>query len=105
MYRTRALNIKEQRAELGSTTCGCSGPTTSSPTTSRRHPQLHGLFNAATKQAGAAGGGGTVDLTEGRSCSTRSRDFEDLLGDQAGLSNVDLEAVRPSRAAFPRRGR
>ena len=64
-----------------------------------KHPQLHGLFNAATKQAGAAGG---------KARSTRPRpklldqieNFEDLLGDQAGLSNVDLEAVRPSRAAF-----
>ena len=37
-----------------STTCGCCGPTTSSPSTWRSIPQLHDLFWKATKTAGEA---------------------------------------------------
>ena len=75
VYRTRALNIKEQRAELVKHHLWVLWTDYFKPNHFEKYPQLHGLFNAATKQAGAAGGKGTVDLTEGRSCSTRSKRF------------------------------
>ena len=66
VYRTRALNIKEQRAELVKHHLWVLWTDYFKPNHFEKYPQLHGLFNAATKQAGAAGGKGTVDLTEGQ---------------------------------------
>ena len=43
-----------------STTCGCSGPTTSSPHF-EKYPELHQLVNEATKLAGASGTKGALD--------------------------------------------
>ena len=47
-----------------STTCGCCGPTTSRPPHFEKYPQLHTLFNEATKLAGATGTKGSSDVAK-----------------------------------------
>ena len=51
-----------------------------------KYPQLHELFNEATKLAGAGGTKGSTDVaTADELLGEDRRDLEDLLGDQAGL--------------------
>ena len=61
VFRTRALIIKEQRAELVKHHLWVLWTDYFKPTHFEAYPQLHQLFNEATKLAGAAGGKGTVD--------------------------------------------
>jgi nickel superoxide dismutase len=61
VFRTRALLIKEQRAELVKHHLWVLWTDYFKPPHFEKYPQLHQLFNDATKQAGAAGGKGTVD--------------------------------------------
>jgi nickel superoxide dismutase len=64
VFRTRALLIKEQRAELVKHHLWVLWTDYFKPPHFEKYPQLHQLFNEATKLAGAAGGKGTVDPGE-----------------------------------------
>ena len=66
VYRTRALIIKEQRSELVKHHLWVLWTDYFKPPHFAKYPQLHELFNKATKQAGAAGGKGSVDPAEGQ---------------------------------------
>jgi nickel superoxide dismutase len=64
VFRTRALLIKEQRAELVKHHLWVLWTDYFKPPHFEKYPQLHQLFNEATKLAGAAGGKGSVDAGE-----------------------------------------
>src|SRR5581483_10362359 len=66
VFRTRALIIKEQRAELVKHHLWVLWTDYFKPPHFEKYPQLHELFNKATKKAGAAGGKGSVDPAEGQ---------------------------------------
>src|ERR1700710_2567669 len=66
VFRTRALIIKEQRAELVKHHLWVLWTDYFKPPHFEKYPQLHDLFNKATKAAGAAGGKGSVDPAEGQ---------------------------------------
>ena len=65
-FRTRALLIKEQRAELVKHHLWVLWTDYFKPAHFEKYPQLHELFNQATKQAGAAAAKGKVDPAEGQ---------------------------------------
>ncbi len=65
-FRTRALMIKEQRAELVKHHLWVLWTDYFKPNHFSAHPELHQLFNEATKQAGASGGKGSVDPKDGQ---------------------------------------
>ena len=65
-FRTRAILIKEQRAELAKHHVSVLWSDYFKPPHFEKYPQLHELFNKATKQAGAAGGKGSMDPAEGQ---------------------------------------
>ncbi|GIJ50176.1 superoxide dismutase [Ni] [Virgisporangium aliadipatigenens] len=69
-FRTRAILIKEQRAELVKHHLWVLWTDYFKPPHFEKYPQLHALFNEATKLAGAAGAKGKVDV----------KVAEDLLG-------------------------
>src|SRR4051794_25757615 len=60
-FRTRALIIKEQRAELVKHHLWVLWTDYFKPPHFEKYPQLHLLFNEATKLAGASGAKGTFD--------------------------------------------
>ncbi|MFG1927845.1 superoxide dismutase, Ni [Cryptosporangium sp. NPDC048952] len=60
-FRTRALIIKEQRAELVKHHLWVLWTDYFKAPHFEKYPQLHGLFNEATKLAGAGGAKGAVD--------------------------------------------
>jgi nickel superoxide dismutase len=60
-FRTRALIIKEQRAELVKHHLWVLWTDYFKPPHFEKYPQLHTLFNEATKLAGAAGAKGCAD--------------------------------------------
>ena len=62
-FRTRALIIKEQRAELVKHHLWVLWTDYFKPAHFEKYPQLHGLFNEATKLAGASGAKGSTDPT------------------------------------------
>ena len=64
VFRTRALVIKEQRSELVKHHLWVLWTDYFKPPHFEKYPQLHQLFNEATKLAGAAGGKGSVDPGE-----------------------------------------
>ena len=66
VFRTRALMITEQRADLVKPHLWLLWPDYFKPQHFEKYPQLHELFNKATKQAGAAGGKGEVDPAAGQ---------------------------------------
>ena len=66
VFRTRALFIKEQRAELVKHHLWVLWTDYFKPPHFEKYPNLHDLFNRATKAAGATGGKGTVDPAEGQ---------------------------------------
>ena len=61
-FRTRALIIKEQRSELVKHHLWVLWTDYFKPPHFAKYPQLHGLFNEATKLAGAAGTKGSADV-------------------------------------------
>ena len=63
-FRARAILIKEQRAELVKHHLWVLWTDYFKAPHFEKYPQLHQLFNEATKLAGAAGGKGTVDAGE-----------------------------------------
>ena len=64
VFKTRAVTIKEQRAELVKHHLWVLWTDYFKPPHLEKYPQLHELFNKATKAAGAAGGKGSVDPAE-----------------------------------------
>jgi nickel superoxide dismutase len=66
VFRTRALIIKEQRAELVKHHLWVLWTDYFKAPHFEKYPQLHDLFNKATKAAGAAGGKGAVDPSKGQ---------------------------------------
>ena len=62
VFRTRAIFIKEQRSELVKHHLWVLWTDYFKPPHFEKYPQLHQLFNEATKLAGAAGGKGTLDV-------------------------------------------
>ncbi len=66
VFRARAVLIKEQRAELVKHHLSVLWSDYFKPNHFEAYPQLHDLFNQALKQAGAAGGKGSVDPAEGQ---------------------------------------
>jgi len=60
-FRTRALIIKEQRAELVKHHLWVLWTDYFKPPHFEKYPNLHQLFNEATKLAGASGAKGSVD--------------------------------------------
>ena len=62
VFRTRAIVIKEQRSELVKHHLWVLWTDYFKPPHFEKYPQLHTLFNEATKLAGAAGGKGTLDV-------------------------------------------
>ncbi len=60
-FRTRALIIKEQRAELVKHHLWVLWTDYFKPAHFEKYPELHQLFNEATKLAGASGAKGSVD--------------------------------------------
>jgi nickel superoxide dismutase len=66
VFRTRALLIKEQRAELVKHHLWVLWTDYFKPPHFEKYPQLHDLFNRATKAAGGAGSKASVDPAEGQ---------------------------------------
>ncbi|MBI1757790.1 MAG: superoxide dismutase, Ni [Actinobacteria bacterium] len=66
IFQARALLIKEQRSEMVKHHLSVLWSDYFKPAHFDAYPQLHGLFNAAIKQAGAAGGKGSVDPAAGQ---------------------------------------
>jgi nickel superoxide dismutase len=63
-FRTRALIIKEQRAELVKHHLWVLWTDYFKPPHFEKYPQLHQLFNEATKLAGAGGSKGSADVAK-----------------------------------------
>jgi nickel superoxide dismutase len=63
-FRTRALIIKEERSELVKHHLWVLWTDYFKPPHFEKYPQLHQLFNEATKLAGAAGTKGTVEVAK-----------------------------------------
>src|SRR3954467_8594347 len=66
VFRTRAILIKEQRADLVNRHPWVLWTDYFKPPHFEKYPQLHELFNKATKQAGASGAKGSMDPAEGQ---------------------------------------
>src|SRR5438045_6967117 len=62
VFRTRAILIKEQRAELVKHHLWVLWTDYFKPPHFEKYPQLHELFNKATKLAGAGGTKGSLDV-------------------------------------------
>ena len=65
-FRARAVLIKEQRAELVKHHLWVLWTDYFKPPHFEKYPQLHDLFNRATKAAGASGGKSAVDPRQGQ---------------------------------------
>jgi nickel superoxide dismutase len=65
-FRTRAIQIKEQRSELVKHHLDVLWTDYFKPAHFETYPQLHELFNNATKAAGAAGTKGSTDPATGQ---------------------------------------
>ena len=66
VFKMRAVLIKEHRADLVKHHLWVLWTDYFKPPHFEKYPQLHELFNKATKQAGAAGGKGSIDPAEGQ---------------------------------------
>jgi nickel superoxide dismutase len=66
VFRTRAIMIKEQRADLVKHHLWVLWTDYFKAPHFEKYPQLSELLNKATKQAGAAGGKGSMDPAEGQ---------------------------------------
>jgi len=82
-FRTRAIVIKEQRAELVKHHLWVLWTDYFKPPHFEKYPNLNQLFNEATKLAGASGVKGSMDPAVGDQLLRQDRgDLQDLLGDQ-----------------------
>ena len=66
VFKMRCVLIKEQRADLVKHHLWVLWTDYFKAPHFEKYPQLHELFNKATKQAGAAGGKGSMDPAEGQ---------------------------------------
>jgi nickel superoxide dismutase len=66
VFRTRALQIKEQRSDLVKHHLWVLWTDYFKPPHFEEYPQLHELFNEATKLAGATGAKASVDPADGQ---------------------------------------
>ena len=66
VFKMRAVLIKEQRSDLVKHHLWVLWTDYFKPPHFEKYPHLHELFNKATKQAGAAGGKGSMDPAEGQ---------------------------------------
>jgi nickel superoxide dismutase len=66
VFKMRAVLIKEARADLAKHHLWVLWTDYFKPPHFEKYPHLHELFNKATKQAGAAGGKGSMDPAEGQ---------------------------------------
>ncbi|MCW2684883.1 MAG: sodN [Blastococcus sp.] len=66
VFKMRCVLIKEQRSDLAKHHLWVLWTDYFKPPHFEKYPQLHELFNKATKQAGAAGGKGSMDPAEGQ---------------------------------------
>ncbi|SDC02610.1 nickel superoxide dismutase [Geodermatophilus telluris] len=66
VFKMRCVLIKEQRSDLVKHHLWVLWTDYFKPPHFEKYPQLHELFNKATKQAGAAGGKGSMDPAEGQ---------------------------------------
>ena len=93
-FRTRALIIKEQRSELVKHHLWVLWTDYFKPPHFEKYPQLHTLFNEATKLAGAAGTKGSADVAQA----------EELLAKIEEINKIFWETKqggsRRSRAAY-----
>jgi nickel superoxide dismutase len=64
VFRTRAIIIKEQRSDLVKHHLWVLWTDYFKPPHFEKYPQLHDLFNRATKAAGAAGAKGEIDASK-----------------------------------------
>jgi nickel superoxide dismutase len=80
-FRTRCLIIKEERSDLVKHHLWVLWTDYFKPPHFEKYPQLHQLFNDATKLAGAAGTKGTVEVSKA----------EDLLGKIEEISKIFWE--------------
>ena len=71
-FRARCLIIKEQRSELVKHHLWVLWTDYFKPPHFEKYPQLHQLFNEATKLAGAAGTKGSTDVSKADDCWPRS---------------------------------
>ena len=94
VFQTRALIIKEQRSDLVKHHLWVLWTDYFKPPHFEKYPQLHTLFNEATKLAGASGTK-AVHRCRGRRRAARQdrRDRGDLLGNQEGLTEHPIPAV------------
>jgi nickel superoxide dismutase len=91
-FRTRALIIKEQRAELVKHHLWVLWTDYFKAAHFQRYPNLHALFNEATKLAGGADGAKSSTDPGRRPAAARPdrRDLQGLLGDEAGGMTLSL---------------
>jgi nickel superoxide dismutase len=80
-FRTRCLIIKEERSDLVKHHLWVLWTDYFKPPHFEKYPQLHQLFNEATKLAGAAGTKGTVEVSKA----------DDLLGKIEEISKIFWE--------------
>ncbi|MFG1998993.1 MULTISPECIES: superoxide dismutase, Ni [Thermomonosporaceae] len=80
-FRARAIQIKEQRSELVKEHLWVLWTDYFKPPHFEKYPQLHQLFNEATKLAGASGTKGSLDV----------KVAEDLLGKIAEIDKIFWE--------------
>ena len=66
VFRQRAVLIKEQRSDMVKHHLWVLWTDYFKPPHFEKYPNLHELFNKATKQAGASGGKGSMDPSEGQ---------------------------------------
>jgi nickel superoxide dismutase len=83
-FRTRCLIIKEERSELVKHHLWVLWTDYFKPPHFEKYPQLHQLFNDATKLAGAAGTKGTVDVGKA----------DELLGKIEEISKIFWETTQ-----------
>jgi nickel superoxide dismutase len=77
-FRTRAVLIKEQRSELVKHHLWVLWTDYFKPPHFEKYPQLHQLFNEATKLAGAAGTKGTMDAKAADDLLAKIEEISDI---------------------------
>ena len=102
-FKARAVSIKEQRSNMVKEHLWVLWTDYFKPPHFEKYPQLHGLFNEATKLAGAAGTKGTNDVAVADQLLRQDRpDRGHLLGDQESLTfEESLAGPLPSSRKGP----
>ncbi|MBV9093724.1 MAG: superoxide dismutase, Ni [Streptosporangiaceae bacterium] len=77
-FRARALIIKEQRSELVKHHLWVLWTDYFKPQHFEKYPQLHQLFNEATKLAGAAGTKGSTDVSKAEELLAKIEDISKI---------------------------